>query len=338
MGVGLSSPEVGLIRAPYPDFGQVHYMVDTDFRTAAQGWSRADRTGPLDLAEARKASVGGGQYVFRTGDYASDSAAMQAANDALVDFRGDTLFFTPGNYTPATALVIDVPDARWLGRPVSRATRAGTTLTAGVAAAFGVTAAADRFELGYLRLVPLTASHMFEMASGANNQDFHDFFWDVAGIASSAATQLVLAVGAMDGSSFRDFVFHTNSATGPLIETDGTVIGLNIENFYHLHYGGTTVISLLDIDGVGGTGFTVGPGHGQIGGTDGLVTNLIAAVDLTHAGTNGTLRNFTGSVGYSTNAVVIEAATGVAAEFDIVNSWIATIAGGAGRAAYIGTT
>jgi hypothetical protein len=200
-----------------------------------------------------------------------------------------------------------------------------------------VGAAADRFELAYLRLVPLTTSEMFAVASGANNQYFHNFFYDATGIAANAATQMVLAAGSMDNSAFTDFVFYTDGAQGPLIELDGTVLGLAIQNFLHFHNGGTLVISLLDVDGVGSTGIVVGPGHGQIGG-GGAVTNLIACVDMTDAATNGTLVNFTGSVAYSTAAVVVEAATGVAAEFDIVNSWIATIAGGAGRAAYVGTT
>ena len=319
------------------DIGQTHYMVDSDYRTAAQGWSRADRTGPLDLYEARKVGAGGTDIVFRTSDYSSDAVAIQAANDAMIDFRGDVLVFTPGNYAPATAITIDVPDARWLGRPVARATQASATLTAGVAAAFAVGAAADRFEVGYLRLVPLTASHMFGIASGANNQYFHNFFYDANGIAANAGTQLVLAAGSMDDSAFTDFVFHTDAAQGPLIELDGTVLGLAIQNFLHFHMAGTLVCSLLDVDGVGSTGMVVGPGHGQIGG-GGLVTNLIQCVDMTDAATNGTLVNFTGSVGYSTAAVVVEAATGVAAEFDICNSWIATIAGGAGRSAYTGTT
>lgn len=318
------------------DIGQTYYLVDSDYRTAAQGWSRPDRTGPLDLYEARKVGAGGTNIVFRTADYTSDAVAIQAANDALVDFRGDTLVFTPGAYAPAAAITIDVPDARWTGRPVSDPRQASATLTAGAAACFAVGAAADRFEVGYLRLVPLTASHMFAMADGANNQYFHDFFYDATGIAANAGTQLVLAAGAMDNSVFTRFIMVEDAAQGPLIELDGTCIGLEISHFTHFQNAGTTVVSILDVDGVGATGLVVGPGHGQIGG-GGLVTNAIACVDMTAAATNGTLRQFTGSVGYSTTAVIVEAATGVAAEFDIVDSWIATIAGGAGRDAYIGT-
>jgi len=94
------------------DFGEVHYMVDSDYRTQAQGWSRADRTGPLDLYLARANAQF--QYVFRTADYSSDAVAIQAANDALIDFRGDVLLFTPGAYSVATALTIDVRDLHQL--------------------------------------------------------------------------------------------------------------------------------------------------------------------------------------------------------------------------------
>jgi len=81
----------------------------------------------------------------------------------------------------------------------------------------------------------------------------------------------------------------------------------------------------------------IGPGHVQIGG-GGVVTNLGAQIDMTAAGTNATLRNITTSVAGATTALGWEAGTGVAAEGDIVNSWVATIAGGAGRAALVGTT
>ena len=43
------------------DLGQVHYMVDGNYRTLAEGWSRADGTGPLDLWAARNPG-----YVFYT--------------------------------------------------------------------------------------------------------------------------------------------------------------------------------------------------------------------------------------------------------------------------------
>ena len=68
---------LGLYRPSDLDYGQVFYAVDSDYRTAAQGWSRPDRTGPLDLYEVRKAGRGGVQYVRRTGDSTSDAVAYR---------------------------------------------------------------------------------------------------------------------------------------------------------------------------------------------------------------------------------------------------------------------
>ena len=61
-----------------PDIGQTLYLVDSDYRTAEQGWSQADHTGPLDLYGERNPG-----RVFRTGDYSSDAVCLQAAIDAL---------------------------------------------------------------------------------------------------------------------------------------------------------------------------------------------------------------------------------------------------------------
>ena len=123
------------------DPAQVHYMVDSDFRTIAQGWSRADGTGPMDLYQARNPG-----YVYRTTDSATDAVALQAAIDSMVDFRGDALFFTPGAYSIATVRTIDVPDARWLGPKVSHPSLARASITAAVDLVFPPTAAADRMD------------------------------------------------------------------------------------------------------------------------------------------------------------------------------------------------
>ena len=327
---------LGLQRAAYPDFGQVHYLVDSDYRTAAQGWSRTDRTGPLDLYEAKKAGRGGTQYVFRTSDYTSDTVAAQAAVDAMVDFRGDVLFWSPGAYSLATVLTVNVPDARWLGRPIPYPTQAGTQITAAVAAAINLTSAADRMEVGFLKFIPLTTSHVFAIDDGADYLYFHDFFYNANGIAADLGTQMVLAAGSMDNSAFNRFVFHTDAAQGPLIELDGTVEALAIQNFLHFHQAGTLAVSLLDVvTGIGSTGIVVGPGHGQIGGS-GIVTNLFDHGNMTANATNITIKEFTGSVGYSA-AATLSPAAGAAAEADLVSSWIATIGGGAGRAAYTNT-
>lgn len=315
------------------DVGEVHYVVDSDYRTAAQGWSRADRTGPLDLYLARANALS--QYVFRTADYSRDQLAVQAAIDAAVDFRGDVILFTPGDYSLATAaLSVDAPDLRLLGPRVANPVQARATLTDALGT-HDLTAAADRVEFGFLRFVPLTAQAFWQVATGAASQHWHDFFYDSTGIAASDATQLLLVDGTWDKTVLEDFVFYTDAAQGPLVELDGTVTGLAIQRFLHWHAAGTLALSLLDIDGAGSTCINVGPGHGQIGGA-GAVTNLIDYVDMTSNTTNVTIKEFTGSVGYSAAATIAPAAN-AAAEFDIVSSWIATIGGGTGRAAYVGT-
>jgi hypothetical protein len=315
----------------YPDIGQTFYLVDGNYRTSAQGWGKADRTGPLDLWSERNPG-----YVYRTTDYTSDSVAIQAAIDAQVDFRGDALYYTPGAYAVATALAVNVPDARWLGSPVGTAQCARASITATVAAAIAITAAADRMEVAFLRFVPLTTSHIVAIADGANFQHWHHFFYDANGVAADLGTQMFLIDGTWDDTVLEDFTFSTDAAQGPLIELDGSVTNLTIQRFMHLHNAGTLACSLLSMDGLGTTSVVIGPGHGQIGG-GGIVTGLVNHGNMTENATNATIRQFTGSVGYATNATLIPAAS-AAAEVDFVDSWLATIGGGAGRAAYIGTS
>ncbi len=314
----------------YPDIGQIHYLVDSNYRTAAQGWSRADHTGPFDLWAERNPG-----YVFRTGDYATDSAAIQAAIDAMIDFRGDTLYWTPGSYTPLTAVAVDVSDARWVGSPVSHPVSVRALVYAGVAAPFVVAAAVDRFEVAYMLFMPLTASHVFSVATGAEYLHFHDFKYSTIGIAANVATQFMVADGTMNYSVFERFYFLTDAGQGPMFELSGTVTGLTIRDFQHFHTVGTLAISLLQLAGAGATCIQVGPGHGQIGGAAGVVTTLIDMVNMTNASTNLTLKHFTGSVGYATNATIVTTA-GAVNDVDIVDSWIATVEGGLGRAAYVG--
>jgi hypothetical protein len=317
----------------YPDLGQIHYLVDSNFRTGAQGWSRADGTGPLDLWAARNPG-----YVFRTGDYATDAVAMQAANDALVDFRGDTLFFTPGNYVPAAALVVDVPDARWLGTPVANPMSARSTITAGVAAAVGLTAAADRMEVAFLKLIPITTSHIFGVATTVDGLNFHDFYYDSTGIAANVGTQMLVAAGTLENSSFTDFVFRTDAAQGPLIEITGIAYAILISRFQHFHLAGTLANSLLEITAVGTTGISIGPGVGQIGG-GGAVTSLFEHANMTTNTTNFTINGFRGSIGYCT-AVTLTPAASLGEEADYVDCQLAADAGAAYAFAtnwYVGT-
>mgnify|MGYP001609971925 CR=1 FL=1 len=219
---------LSLVRPPVPDFGQVHYMVDSDYRTAAQGWSRSDRTGPLDLYEARKAGPGGAQYVFRTGDYTSDSVALQAANDGLIDFRGDALIFTPGAYSLATAITVDVPDARWLGPPVSHPSVARASITAAVANALAIGAAADRMEFGYLEFIPLTAATMFDLAA-VDKLHVHDCFHNADGIGASTGTIFWAPATSAQHLFFNRSYVWVDAAQGPWINCEGIAKGVIVD-------------------------------------------------------------------------------------------------------------
>jgi len=323
-----------------PEIGQYFYMVDSNYRTAAQGWSKADGTGPLDLWNARQ--VGNDTRVFYTPEtgiqgttYASQAAAVQAAIDAMTDFRGDTLFWTPGNYSVATALAINVPDARWLGPVCGSPQAARATLTAAVAAAFAITGAADRMEVGFLRFVPLTAATQFTVATGAEYLHFHDFAWDTRGIAASTSTIFLDNAGTMNGSLFEKFSFYTDDSQGAMFTITGDVVGLTIQDFYHLHAGTNALaISLADDNAAGASGILVSRGRGITGGA-GAVTTLYDLVNKTLAETNVTIDRFYGSVGYATTTTIVTSA-GAVNDIDIVDSWIATVEGGAGRGAYVG--
>ena len=315
MGLGLSHAEVGLIRPAYPDFGQVFYLVDSDFRTAAQGWSQADRTGPLDLYEARKAGRGGTQYVYRDGDYTTTAVALQAAIDGMVDFRGDALYFTPGAYTVATARTIDVPDARWLGPPVSHAANARATITASVANALAVDAAADRMEIAYLQFVPLTAAAMWDVAAIKGLHAHHNYY-NSDGIAASTATIFwTFATTAGDLVFENDYIVN-DAAQGEWINCEGITTQIRVKDF-EIYLQAGTWAAAIDFAGVGVVNFAVGPGI--ITGTGAAaLTSLITAADKTQ----GTTHGFTYGIRSSTSgpaATSLTVATGLAAELDILD-------------------
>ena len=187
----LSASVKNMINGPYPDIGQIHYLVDSNFRTYAQGWSRADGTGPVDLYAEQNPG-----YVFYAPGtqpsgvtYSTDRNAVQGAIDAMVDFRGDTLFFTPGSLSIATtALAFDVPNARYLGPPVPTPFRSAITITD----AIGDNAVSvDNNEFAFIRFVPLTAQNWFQMASGADFGYIHDYWYDAQGISASTSTEFV---------------------------------------------------------------------------------------------------------------------------------------------------
>lgn len=202
----------------FPDLGQSFYIVDSDFRTVAQGWSKADRTGPLDLFAARQ-SQGGAQYVYRTGDYGSDAAAIQAAIDAAVDYRNDKLIFTPGNPSIATALAVDVDGLRILGIPSGHPRRSSVTLTDAVGG--GLTLTASNVEIGNMTLVPKTAQKSIVVTSG----DFgyvHDVYWNALGVATSTSTMGISAAASTDWLVER-CIFNVDAAQGPAFDLTSSV-------------------------------------------------------------------------------------------------------------------
>lgn len=326
----------------YPDIGQTFYLVDTDYRTAAQGWSQSDRTGPLDLWSEKNPNqvfyAAGASSGTGTGNqYSTDRLAAQAGIDAMVDFRGDTLFWTPGNYSIAVALAINVPDARWLGPVVGSPDQTRTTITATVAAALASTNAADRMEVGYLRFVPLTAATMWSWADGAQAPYFHDYLYDTNGVAASTSTIFMEMLGAANGAVFDNFTFYTDDSQGAKFVFSGAtaLLKARFTNFYHYHVGANALaIALVDDNDAAAAGIIVGPGFGLTGGA-GAVTTLYDLVNKTLAESNITIRDFKGSVQYATTTTIVTSA-GAVNDIDLVNSWIATVEGGAGRAAYVG--
>jgi len=197
------------------DPGQVHYLVDSDYRTLAQGWSRADGTGPLDLWGARNPG-----YVFyapgRTAQPsgATDAAALQAAVNAMVDFRGDTLFFTPGALSLAAVVAFDVANARYLGPKVGQPRSTRVTLTDAVG---DHTIAANDVEFGYLTFVPLTAQNWFAVTTTTDRAWFHDFYYNADGITASTSTEFINSTGANEDWMIERFAVLVDGAQGDFL-------------------------------------------------------------------------------------------------------------------------
>ena len=195
------------INGNYPDIGQVFYLVDANYRTSAQGWSRSDGTGPLDLWAERNDG-----YVFRTTDssYANDAACIQDAINAMVDYRGDTLLFTPGNYSVGTILAMNVANARYLGPPVAHARRAAAIFTDTVGD--HVLSGGD-VEVAFLKFIPLTATSLFQIAAGGGCW-FHHFYYDADGVAASTSTEFLNASAALADWTIEDFAVRVDAAQG----------------------------------------------------------------------------------------------------------------------------
>lgn len=178
----------------YPDVGVVHYVVDSDFRTQVQGWTRPDWTGPLDLY-IQRAQDTTEQYVHYapgTGQpagtvHANDGAAIQAAIDATIAFRGDTVCLTPGSYTIATtALALNKANMRLLGVRARNPRAAQVTLTDAIGT--NVISASD-IEIGFMRQIPLTATSLWSVSNGANRGYVHNVMYDAQGVAASTSTE-----------------------------------------------------------------------------------------------------------------------------------------------------
>ena len=182
--------------------GRTLYVVDSDYRTVAQGWSNGI-TGPLDLINQRNP----GTVYYTPGgittQYATDAAAIQGAVDGCTDFRGDKILLTPGAYSVATAVSIDVPGVRLCGSRPSfsgpvHPKRSVTTVTGAVASAFTLTAAADDIELANMKIIPLTAAKFLDVTAGADRAHLHHLFYDATGVAASTSTEFCNAAAAND--------------------------------------------------------------------------------------------------------------------------------------------
>lgn len=292
--------------------GQTHYIVDSDYRTVAQGWARADGTGPIDLWAARNPG-----YVYRTTDYTSDAVALQAAVDSMVDFRADTLFSPPGNLSVAAAVNFDVPDMRLLGPTKSYPSANSAIFTAAVASAFTFTGAADRIEVGHLQFVPLTAAVCIDLAA-LSGADFHDNFYNLDGIAANVATIMIQAAASFEFLTVRNSYVWCDAAQGPWINCAGAFKGLTVSDF-EIYLEAGTWAAAIDFEGVGTISWRVGPGW--IYGTGGAaLTSLVTQADKTQATSHGGCVGIRAStVGPAAGSLSVAAVT--AAEADIVDCW-----------------
>lgn len=290
------------------DISQLYWLVDSDYRTAAQGWSKSDGTGPLDLLYSGRADAG---HLFRTGDYSSDYLAFKAAMDEMVDYRGDTLVITPGNVNISTAVSWNVPYGRIMGRVTGSPDKGcsptvrNCTITLGVASALTLPSTADGLEIGYLRFIPLTAASGITVNGGPDYVYAHDFLWDTIGITANAATILFdVLTSVTTGWLVDQFTWISDAPQGPLMQQ---AIGSNyfqLSNFVHMHgdTGGDYVTSLLEIatGGAAADSILVGPGRGVVGVVGaGTVTSLVDSVALTGTGSN-LITGFMGGLNYCT--------------------------------------
>lgn len=265
-----------------PDIGEVFYAVDTNYRTGVQGWSQADRTGPLDLYNEKNPGrvfygAGGGTFA-PSNTYATDAAALQAAIDAMVDFRGDTLFMTPGNYSLATALNLNVSGMRWKGKAVANPRRAAVTITDAIGD-HSFAAAGDDNEVAFLRFVPLTAQNTFTNVSGSDGNYFHHIFWDAKGVATSTATECFNLITSTSDWLVEDSVFEVDAAQGDAF-TLSDARRLTVDRCQFSVVGPTiTWASLFTFATTASLGCIVkNCDFGSGGGANGLITNVFTGM------------------------------------------------------------
>ena len=324
------------VKSQLRDPAQTHYLVDSDFRTVAQGWARADGTGPLDLWAHRNPG-----YVFRTGEYTSDTLAWNAARDEMVDFRGDVLFLTAGAYSIGTATTWDVPYARITGSEAPapfygcspRVRKSSITGAVATTGSILLGADADGLEVSYLRFIPTSAAPIFTVNAVAQNMHFHNFLYDAVGIATDAGTEFMDVITTADGIEFAVFEHFTmlaDSAIGPLLNIDVAQHFVTLKNFSinASETVGTWATALIDYSADGVDGITICDGEVFVSlAGAGAISELI-----TGAAQTGTsviqISKVYGSIGLTALA------GGTAGDADLCNNYIATTEGGTGGTLY----
>lgn len=203
-----------------PDFGETHYVVDANFRTQAQGWTRADGTGPLDLWAERNPG-----YVYGSGassgsglDYGTDSAAIQGAVDAAIDYRGDKVFLLPGSYSLATAIAVNCPGIRIMGPPVRNLRQSRVLITDAIGS--GLTLSVTDVELGYFTAVPKTATAFMSVGNASNFGYVHDIYYNALGVAASTSTEFCNAVATNIDWLVERCTFNVDAAQGDAFTLD----------------------------------------------------------------------------------------------------------------------
>lgn len=324
-------PNLRSIASKLPnDIGETFYVVDGDYRTIAQNWSRPDGTGPLDLHAQRNPG-----YVYRSstgpGAYSTDYGAIQAAIDAAIDYRGDTVFLVPGSYSVATALALNCFDLRLMGPVVASPTRARATITDTVGAHV---ISVDRVEVAYFKFVPLTATSLFSCSAGADYLHFHDYVYDAIGVTGSTSTMFATLAGASnDYCTFERFSQYTDAAQGPHITVAGAANDLLIQDFILSHGGGTTLaIALLNNTGaIADGGIVIRRGKGVTrGAASTAVTNLVKLTDTGADIMSFSIEDFTGSVGFCAANGLVNLNAAETAEIGLYRNYLMTISGGTG--------